>query len=138
MMRIQKHLFAASALLFLTSTFTAPTAKANNPNEYDAIVHHLKTKYKAKKVSIPFLWLAKFAVKVVRPAGVKSFSLTLFEDLKFSRESLDREMQEAMKNSFSPDWTSIFRVRVTYSIFMRRPAFQKSTTRSGTICVTKF
>ncbi len=57
------------------------------------------------------MWLARFAVSVVRPAGVKSFSVTLFEDLKFSRETLDREMQEALKNSFTPEWSSIFRVR---------------------------
>lgn len=111
MLRMRKCLIAASALLLLTFTISVPAVNANNPNEYDSIVNHLKSKYQAKKVRIPFLWLAKFAVKVVRPAGVKSFSLTLFEDLKFSRESLDREMQAAMKNSFSAEWTSIFRVR---------------------------
>ena len=71
----------------------------------------MKTKYKAKKVKIPFIWLARFAVSVVRPAGVKSFSITLFEDLKFSRETLDEEMQAMMRDSFGADWSSILRVR---------------------------
>lgn len=96
-----------SALVF---TFAAPEANAKG-NEYKAIVNHLKTKYKAKKVNIPFMWLARFAVGVVRPAGVKSFSVTLFEDLKFSRETLTQEMKGAMRNSLSPDWSPIFHVR---------------------------
>ena len=109
-MLLKKKFLIASALLFLAFTFTVPTAKANG-NEYKKIVSHLKTKYRAKKVKIPFIWLARFAVSVVRPAGVKSFSVTIFEDLKFSRETLDKEMQTAMKNSFSADWSPILRVR---------------------------
>lgn len=96
------------SLIFTTFTVSAASAK---PNEYDAIVRHLTTKYQAKKVHIPFMWLARFAVKVVRPAGFKSFNVTLFQDLKFSRDQLDMEMQEAMKKSFSPDWGSILHVR---------------------------
>ena len=57
------------------------------------------------------MWLARAAVSVVHPAGVKSFSITLFKDLKFSRDSLDREMQAALRNSFSEDWSPIFHVR---------------------------
>jgi hypothetical protein len=57
------------------------------------------------------MWFARFAVSVVRPAGVKSFSVTLFEDLKFSRETLDKEMQAALKNSFRGEWSSILRAR---------------------------
>ncbi len=57
------------------------------------------------------VWLARFAVRMVRPAGVKSFSVTTFENLKFSRETLDIEMQMALKNSFSAAWTPIFRAR---------------------------
>lgn len=98
------------ALLFFAFNFAAPTANAKG-SEYKRIVSHLKTKYKAKKVKIPMLWLARFAVSVVRPAGVKSFSLTLFEDLKFSGETLDAEMQTAMRTSFGADWNSILRVR---------------------------
>ena len=83
------------------------------PSEYDLIVRHLKQKYQAKKVNIPFIFLARAAVSMVRPAGVKSFSITLFKDLKFSRENLDVEMQAAMRSSFSNDWLPIFHVRST-------------------------
>ena len=112
---MRNHRVTASLLLpviaLLAFTFAAPAPVQAKPSEYDQIVRHLKTKYRAKKVKIPFVWLARFAVTVVRPAGVKSFSVTLFEDLKFSRETLDREMQTALRSSFTPEWSSIFRAR---------------------------
>lgn len=107
---ISKKILIWVAFSTLAFTFAAPTANAKG-GEYNAVVKHLKTKYQAKKVKIPFMWLARFAVSVVRPAGVKSFSVTMFEDLKFSRETLDEEMQSAMKNSFGADWSPILRVR---------------------------
>ncbi len=110
MMLIRKKILICVALLTFVFAFAAPTANAKG-GEYKAVVKHLKTKYQAKKVKIPFMWLARFAVSVARPAGMKSFSVTIFEDLKFSRETLDEEMQTAMKNSFGADWTSILRVR---------------------------
>lgn len=106
----KKNLFPALTLLFLVFTFSAPQIHAKG-NEYKSVVKHLKTKYKAKKVKIPFMWLARLAVKVVRPAGVKSFSMTVFEDLNFSRDTLDAEMQAVMRNSMSAEWSPIFRVR---------------------------
>jgi hypothetical protein len=110
-MLLKKNLLTAMTLLLLVFTFAVPSANAKGGGEYKAVVKHLKTKYRAKKVKIPFMWLARFAVSVVRPAGVKSFSVTIFEDLKFSRETLDEEMRSALKNSFSADWSPILRVR---------------------------
>jgi hypothetical protein len=107
----RKHLFAAGFLLALTFAFAAPQASFAKPSEYDKVVKHLKTKYQAKKVSLGFVWLARLAVKVVRPAGVKSFNVTLFKDLQFSRDTVDVEMQEALRQSFGPEWTSVFRAR---------------------------
>lgn len=109
-MFIKRKILVLTAFLMLVFCFAAPRADAK-PSEYKAIVKHLKTKYRAKKVKIPLLWLARFAVSVVRPAGVKSFSITIFEDLKFSRETLDAEMQSAMRNSFGAPWSPILRVR---------------------------
>jgi len=109
-MKVRKTIIIAAAFLFLLFSFNASTAHAKG-GEYKQIVRHLKTKYKAKKVKIPFMWLARFAVSVVRPAGVKSFSVTIFEDLKFSKETLDAEMQTAMRSSFGEDWQPILRIR---------------------------
>lgn len=109
-MRFKRNILAVAAVLLLTSAAAVPQASAK-PSEYEKIVKHLKTSYRAKKVRVPFMWLARFAVKVVRPAGVKSFNVTLFQDLKFSRESLDREMQMALRDSFGPEWSPVFRVR---------------------------
>ena len=109
-MLMRKNFLIAMLLLTFAFTCAAPTADAKG-GEYKSIVKHLKTKYKAKKVKIPFVWLARFAVSVARPAGVKSFSVTIFEDLKFSRETLDEEMQMTMRNSFGADWSPIMRVR---------------------------
>ncbi|HEY0461970.1 MAG TPA: hypothetical protein VGC97_22750 [Pyrinomonadaceae bacterium] len=108
---MRKQILAAAAFLFLAFTFAAIPAANAKPSEYQRIVRHLKTKYRAKKVKIPFMFLARFAVSIVRPAGVKSFSITLFEDLKFSKETLDKEMQAAMRDSFGEEWTPILRVR---------------------------
>lgn len=109
-MLTNRKLFIVPAIvLFLLASFV-PAAMAK-PGEHDAIAKHLKTKYAAKKVSIPFMWLARAAVKVVRPVGVKSFNITVFEGLKVSRESLDKEMRTAMRSSFGPEWSSVFNVR---------------------------
>ncbi|HEX9928177.1 MAG TPA: hypothetical protein VGB02_06565 [Pyrinomonadaceae bacterium] len=109
MFELKRYLFASILLVMFTA---APVTNVYaGGKEYEAVVKHLKTKYKAKKVKIPMIWLARFAVRMVRPAGVKSFSITTFENLKFSRETLDVEMQMALKNSFSVLWSPIFRVR---------------------------
>ncbi|MGI9036705.1 MAG: hypothetical protein ACR2GD_11790 [Pyrinomonadaceae bacterium] len=109
MFRHRKFLTAIilTAIIFISA---APQIKAND-KEYEAIVRHLKTKYQAKKVKIPFMWLARAAVNIARPAGVKSFNLTVFENLKFSRATLDAEMQAAMKNSLGANWSPLIRVR---------------------------
>ena len=107
---MKKYFLPATLLLLLSVTIAAPSSYAK-PSEYEMLVRHFKTSYKAKKVKIPIMWLARFAVSVVRPAGVKSFSVTLFEDLKFSRETLDKEMQAAMKKTYTGEWSSILRAR---------------------------
>jgi hypothetical protein len=110
-MQLRKRVFIASLLILFVLSFSAAAAGPSKTNEYKSIVRHLKTKYRAKKVKIPFMWLARFAVSIARPVGVKSFSVTLFEDLKFSRETVDKEMQTVLKNSFDAQWSPIFRAR---------------------------
>jgi hypothetical protein len=100
-------------VLLFTSSFAAPVlqAKTKTRKEYDAIVYHLRSKYHAKKVNLFVMWAARAVVSIAHPAGVKSFSLTVFDHLKFSTETVDSEMQAAMRDSFGPEWSSIFHVR---------------------------
>ena len=58
-MIIKKKIIIALALLFVVFAFNAPPANAKG-GEYEKIVKHLKTKYQAKKVKIPFMFLARF------------------------------------------------------------------------------
>lgn len=107
-----KRILLVAALSISVLTILSPTAaEAKGGDEYGKVVSHLKTKYKAKKVRIPFMFLARWAVGVVRPAGLKSFNITLFEKLQFSRATLDEEMNAAMKDSLGPEWSPILRVR---------------------------
>lgn len=106
-----RKIYASLISLLLIFSFCSVSIEAKT-NEYEAIVKHLKTKYQAKKVEIPLLWLARFAVRVAHPAGVKSFSVTMFENLQVSpAAALDAEMQSAMRNSMGAPWSSILRVR---------------------------
>lgn len=109
-MRLRKKIFIVVTFLAVALTLAIPNAEAKG-NEFDAVCNHLKTKYQAKKVKIPFMWLARFAVGVVRPAGVKSFKVTTFRNLQFSPETLNDEMKNLMSNSFDENWTPIMRVR---------------------------
>ena len=64
-----KNIIISLFLAALLFTFAAPNASAKD-KEYEAIVKHLQSNYQAKKVRIPFMWLARFAVRIVKPAGV--------------------------------------------------------------------
>ena len=107
-MFFKKSIIFVALLMLLFAA--APRIRANG-EEYKIIVNHLKTKYRAKKVKIPMIFLARFAVRAVRPAGVKSFSVTMFENLQFSRENLNSEMQTMLGEAFSAEWTPIMRFR---------------------------
>jgi hypothetical protein len=86
------------------------TARADDP-EFDAITKHIKLRYHAKRVSIPFLGLAKFFVRIVRPAGVKSFKVAIFEDLNFASGETDTGLSLVMRGALSPDWQPLVRTR---------------------------
>jgi len=109
-MKLRKKIIITFTFLALTLAITAPKTKAKG-KEFSAVCNHIKTKYRAKKVKIPFMWLARFAVKIVRPAGVKSFKVTIYKDLKYAPETLNEEMKLLMSDSFDNRWSPILRIR---------------------------
>jgi hypothetical protein len=109
-MKDRKKTIAAFSLFIVFVSFAVSKAEAKR-NEFDSVCNQIETKFHAKKVKIPFMWLARFAVGIVRPAGVKSFNISTYTDLKFSPQTLDREMKSVMRDAFSDDWSPILRVR---------------------------
>lgn len=99
--------------LCITTTLlmAAPQAARASDPEFDAITEHLKLVYNARRVSIPFLGLANFFVKIVRPAGVKSFKVAIFENLNLTAGRTDTELGSLLQSALSPDWQPLVRVR---------------------------
>lgn len=103
-MRRRRVLLKALVLVVVLFA-TCSVASAQKPGRgFDAIANHLKTRYQAKKKSIPFLGLAKFAVRVIKPAGVKSISVSVFENLQGTGALLDSELNGIMRDALSPEW----------------------------------
>ncbi len=97
------------ALLFSTLEFTAVTARAND-RAFSAVAAHLKTRYKARQRRIPFLGLANFAVKLARPAGVKSFKVMIFEDLHEATATGGAELNAILRGALGGEWQPLARV----------------------------
>src|SRR5262245_20124615 len=108
MYRNNRILIALALSVIALSFVSAVTAQ---PNEYELVVRQLKTNYKAKKVSIPFMSLARAIVAIARPAGVKAFKITVFDGLQISKETFDGEMRAGLGKIFGEDWIPILRVR---------------------------
>ncbi|HST53106.1 MAG TPA: hypothetical protein VLJ61_13945 [Pyrinomonadaceae bacterium] len=100
-MRDLKHAARACALLFLLCLAAAPAFAKDN--DFDAVVKSVKVNCGGKKMHVPFLGLAGFATKLVRPAGVKSFKLAMFESVKVGdAHALGEDLRRALGEGWSP------------------------------------
>ena len=66
----------------LTLFLAVTTAAGGADWEFDHVVKAIESHYAVKRTQIPFLGVANFFVKVVRPAGASGFKLALFENLE--------------------------------------------------------
>ena len=104
---IRARSWAAVSALLLVFVFSSPaTVRAD---DFDAVVKNVRAACGGKKVRIPFLGLAGFATRLVRPAGVKSFKLAVFEDL--TRAGDVSGLGAAIGQSLGPEWRPLVRVR---------------------------
>lgn len=95
------------AALLSALVFYSPAAA--RADDFDAVVRDVRAACGGKKVRIPFLGLAGFATKIVRPAGVKSFKLAVFEGL--TREGDVSGLGAAVGRSLGAGWRPLVRVR---------------------------
>jgi hypothetical protein len=108
--RLFVHTLVALVITASALSLAPRTAQAGDP-EFDAITKYLKQQFNAKRISIPFLGLANFFVKVVRPAGVKSFKVAIFENLNVAPGQAHTELGLVIRNALSPQWQPLVRIR---------------------------
>ena len=97
------------ALIIVTMLLLGVTNVSARDRDFEMVVNQIKSSYRAKRTRIPFLGLAGFAVKVVRPAGVKSFSLAVFEELDVTGKE-EAALSRLMRQTLSQEWRPLVRV----------------------------
>ncbi len=99
-------------VLILTLALLLPAVTvAAKEKGFKAIVKHLESTYQAKRRRIPMLGLARFVVKIVRPAGVKDLQIAIFEDQDFSSHLPGASLDTAIQNALTAEWKPLLRVR---------------------------
>jgi hypothetical protein len=109
MTRRQRYLLYILALVVALSCL--PQAASAKDPEFDAIAKHIQAQYKARRRKIPFMGLANFAVKLIRPAGVKSIKVAIFEELNHVPAAGSNELSLVMRSALSSEWLPLVRIR---------------------------
>jgi hypothetical protein len=98
-----------TALTAILLAFVFLSSATTRADDFDAVVRNVRAACGGKKVRIPFLGLARFATRFVRPAGVKSLKLAVLEDL--TRAGDVSGLGAAIGRSLGPGWRPLVRVR---------------------------
>jgi hypothetical protein len=72
--------------VLITIAPVAASAGSGGDESFSSVVKHIKSNYHGKQQGFAgFVNLARFVVKVIKPAGVKNFKVTMLTDLDYSR-----------------------------------------------------
>ncbi len=101
------------SVVLLAVALLVPSAVAlAKDKEFKAITKHIEKKYQARRTKIPFLGLANFAIKLIRPAGVKGFKLAVYENYDFSPRPNEASFAAVMREAYAKGWAPLVQ---TYS-----------------------
>lgn len=103
--RLLTRLSITVALLTL-----APAASLAGDESFNSVVKHIKSNYHAKQQGFfGAMMLARFAVKIIKPAGVKNFKVVLLRDLDYSEAPSPRNGQfhAFIQSKIDPRWTPL-------------------------------
>lgn len=108
-MIISKRLLTRFSISVVMLTL-APVASLAGDESFSSVVKHIKSSYHAKQQGFfGAMMLARFAVKMVKPAGVKNFKLVLLRDLDYSDspEPRSAEFHSFIQSKIDPIWTPL-------------------------------
>ena len=108
-----KTLLPTLSLAFVLLTATGATALADNKDDksYSSVINYMKSNYKAKgQGAFGFVTLAQFVVKVIKPAGVKNFKISMLRDLQFTTARVDDDLGTFIRNNVHSNWEPLTQV----------------------------
>jgi hypothetical protein len=103
--RVLTRLLIVVALVSL-----APVVALGGDESFSSIVKHIKTNYNAKQQGFfGAMVLARFAVKIIKPAGVKNFRMALLRDLDYSHAPgpEDGHFHSFIRSKIDPRWAPL-------------------------------
>ncbi len=107
--RIVPHLLAMLVVLAMA----CGAARADDKS-FSSVVKHMKSSYKGKQQGFfGAMMLARFAVKVIKPAGVKNFKVAFIRELDFSEGPAPgaSDFHAAIRSRIDSEWQPL----VTFS-----------------------
>jgi len=88
----------------------AASAGTAGDESFSSVVKHIKSNYRGKQQGFAgFVNFARFLVKVIRPAGVRNFKVTMLTDLDYSRAARPEtpEFHTAIQDRIHAMWSSL-------------------------------
>ncbi|MFY9609594.1 MAG: hypothetical protein WAU45_13375 [Blastocatellia bacterium] len=112
-MTSSKSFFTQLAIVaVLISVAPAGASAESGDKSFSSVVKHIKSNYRARQQGfLGFVNFARFVVKVIRPAGVKNFKVTMLRDLDYSHAARPEtpEFHTAIEDKIQAMWSPLIR-----------------------------
>ena len=108
-MTTSKRLLTRFTLTVVLVTL-APVASLAGDESFSKVVKHIKSNYRAKQQGFfGAMMIARFAVKMIKPAGVKNFKLVLLRDLDYAEapSPSNGHFHQFIQEKIDPRWNPL-------------------------------
>lgn len=103
-------LLAAIVLLSFVSTIVFAGDKPDDKS-YSTFINYLKSNYRARgQGTFGAITFARFLVKVIKPAGVKNFKVSMLRDLQFTNAKVDSDLGSFIRKNVHEAWQPLTQV----------------------------
>ena len=111
-MTTSKKLFTRMLIVAILISVAPLAASAGNDSDrsFSSVVKHMKSNYRAKQQGfLGLVSFGRFLVKVIRPAGVKNFKVTLLTNLDYSAAARPEtpEFHTAIQDKIQSIWSPL-------------------------------
>lgn len=102
--------FIPTLAIIVVMLALAPQAALASDNSFSSVVKHIKSNYNAKQQGFfGMVTIARLAVKIAKPAGVKNFKVAMLRELDYSRGPRpgQSEFHAFIRSKIDPIWSPL-------------------------------